>query len=76
MPEVSILVIYRESCMDVSWTINKAECQRIDAFQLKCWRRLLGFSWTTRRSNQSILSEVSPEYSFGKTDTEAETPKL
>ena len=59
-----------------SWTINKAECQRIDAFQLRCWRRLLGFSWTTRRSNQSILSEVSPEYSFGRTDTEAQTPKL
>ena len=59
-----------------SWTINKAEHQRIDAFQLRCWRRLLGFFWTTRRSNQSILKEISPEYSFGRTDTEAETPIL
>ena len=59
-----------------SWTINKAEHQRIDAFQLRFWRRLLGFFWTTRRSNQSILKEISPEYSFGRTDTEAETPIL
>ena len=45
------------------WTIKKAECQRIDAFQLWCWRRLLRVPWTARRSNQSILKEVSPEYS-------------
>ena len=43
-----------------SWTINKAECQRIDAFELWCWRRLLRVSWTTGRSNQSILKEISP----------------
>ena len=47
-----------------SWTIKKAECQRIDAFELWCWRRLLGVPWTARRSNQSILKEVSPEYSL------------
>ena len=44
-----------------SWTIKKAECQRIDAFELWCWRRLLRVPWTTRRSNQSILKEISPE---------------
>ena len=43
-----------------SWTIKKAECQRIDAFELCCWRRLLRVPWTTRRSNQSILKEISP----------------
>ena len=47
-----------------SWTIKKAECQRIDAFELWCWRRLLRVSWTARRSNQSILKEISPEYSL------------
>ena len=47
-----------------SWTIKKAECQRIDAFELWCWRRLLGVPWTARRSNQSILKEISPEYSL------------
>ena len=46
-----------------SWTIKKAECWRIDAFELWCWRRLLSVSWTTRRSNQSILKEISLEYS-------------
>ena len=46
-----------------SWTIKKAECQRIDAFELWCWRRLLRVPWTARRSNQSILNEISPEYS-------------
>ena len=45
-----------------SWTIKKAECQRIDAFELWCWRRLLRVSWTARRSSQSILKEISPEY--------------
>ena len=46
-----------------SWTIKKAECQGIDAFDLWCWRRLLRVPWTARRSNQSILNEISPEYS-------------
>ena len=46
--------------MDVSWTVKKAECQRIDAFELWCWRRLLRVPWTARRSNQSILREISP----------------
>ena len=45
-----------------SWTIKQAECQRIDAFKLWCWRRLLRVPWTARRSNQSILKEISPEY--------------
>ena len=47
-----------------SWTIKKAECQRIDAFELFCWRRLLRVPWTARRSNQSILKEISSECSF------------
>ena len=47
-----------------SWTINKAECQRIDAFELWCLRRLLRVPWTARRSNQCVLKEVSPEYSL------------
>ena len=47
-----------------SWSIKKAECQRIDAFELWCWRRLLRVSWTARRSNQSILKEINPEYSL------------
>ena len=47
-----------------SWTIKKAECRKIDAFELWCWRRLLGVPWTARRSNQSILKEISPQYSL------------
>ena len=47
-----------------SWTLNKAGCQRIDAFELWCWRRLLRVPWTAKRSNQSILKEISPEYSL------------
>ena len=47
-----------------NWTIKKAECQRIDDFELWCWRRLLRVPWTTRKSNQSILKEISPEYSL------------
>ena len=47
-----------------SWTIRKTECQRIDAFELWCWRRLLRVPWMERRSNQSILKEISPEYSL------------
>ena len=57
-----------------SWTVKKAECRRIDAFELWCWRRILRVPWTVRRSNQSILKETSPEYSLeGLTDVEAET---
>ena len=47
-----------------NWTIKKAECLRIDGFKLWCWRRLLRVPWTARRSNQSILKEISPEYSL------------
>ena len=54
------VVMYGCEC----WTIKKAECQRIDAFELWCWRRLLRVPWTTRRSNQSILKKISPEYSL------------
>ena len=53
-----------------SWTVKKAECRRIGAFELWCWRRLLRVPWTARRSNQSILKEISP----GRTDAEAEIP--
>ena len=51
-------------CGCESWTIKKAECQRVDAFKLWHWRRLLRVSWTARRSNQSILKEINPEYSL------------
>ena len=47
-----------------SWTIKKAECQRIDTFELWCWRRFLRVPWTAKRSNQSILKEINPEYSL------------
>ena len=47
-----------------SWTVKKTECQRIDAFKLWCWRKLLKVPWTARRSNQSIFREISPEYSL------------
>ena len=57
---VFLLVMY--GCE--GWTIRKAECQRIDAFELWCWRRLLRVYWTKSRSNQSILKEISPEYSL------------
>ena len=60
-----------------SWIVKKAEsCQRIDAFKPWCWRRLLRVPWTAKRSNQSILKEISPEYSFGRIDAEAEIPIL
>ena len=59
-----------------SWTIKKAEYRRIDAFELWCWRRLLRVPWNARRSNQSILKEISPEYSLEGLDAEAETPIL
>ena len=58
-----------------SWTIKRAERQRIDAFELWCWRRLLRVPWTARRSNQSILKEISPGF-IGRTGVEAETPIL
>ena len=58
-----------------SWTIRKAECQRIGAFELWCWRIFLRVPWTARRSNQSFLKEISPVF-IGRTDTEAETPIL
>ena len=59
-----------------SWTIKKAEHQRIDDFKPWSWRRLLRAPWTARRSNQSILKEISPEYLFGRADVKAETPVL
>ena len=52
------------TCGYESWTIKKAECRRINAFKLWCWRRLLRVPWTARRSNQPILKEISPEYSL------------
>ena len=58
-----------------NWTVKKAECQRIDAFELWCWRILLRVSWTARRSNQSIL-KISPGCSLEGTDVEAESPVL
>ena len=57
-------MLYQLSHRCENWTINKAEHQRIDAFELWCWRRLLRVPWTARRSNQSILKEISPEYSL------------
>ena len=60
MLSVDLLLVY----LYIVWTIKKAECRRIDAFELWCWRRLLKVLWTTRRSNQSILKEISPEYSL------------
>ena len=60
-----------------SWTIKKVECQRIDAFEQWCWRRLLRVPWTARRSNQSILKEINQSWIvFGKTDAESEIPIL
>ena len=59
-----------------SWTVMKAECRRIDAFELWCWRRLLRVPWTARRSSQSILKEISPECSLEGLMAKAETPIL
>ena len=61
---VKALVFPVVMCECESWTMKKAECQRIYAFELWCWRRLLRVPWTARRSNQSILKESSPEYSL------------
>ena len=66
------IVMYRYE----SWTIKKAECQRTDAVELWCWRRLLRVPWTARKSNQSILKEIYPEYSTLRTDAEGEAPIL
>ena len=57
-----VFLVVMDGCE--SWTTKKAECQRIDAFELWCWGRLLRVPWTARRSNQSILREISPEYSL------------
>ena len=57
-----VFPVVRDGCE--SWTIKKAEHRRIDAFELWCWRRLLRVPWTARRSNQSVLKEISPEYSL------------
>ena len=58
-----------------SWTVKKAECQRIDAFEVWCWRRLLRVPWTARRFNQSILKEISSGF-FGRNDAKAKSPVL
>ena len=58
--KVCLVKFFQWSCMDVSWTVKKAEHWKIDAFELWCWRRLLRVPWTARRSNQSILKEISP----------------
>jgi len=60
--EIFIVPVVMYGCE--TWTIKKAEHPRIDAFELWCWKRLLRVSWTARRSNQSILKEISPEYSM------------
>ena len=60
-------------CGCESWTVKKAECQRTDAFELWCWKRLLRVPWTARRSNQSMLKEIM---FIGRTDAKAETPIL
>ena len=67
---VKIMVFPVVKCRCESSTTKKAECQRIDAFKLWCWRRLLRVPWTTRRSNKSVLKEINPEYSR----TDAEVP--
>ena len=59
-----------------SWTVKKAECQRIEAFELWCWRRLLRVPWTARRSNQSILKGDQSWVFIGRSDAKAETPIL
>ena len=72
--KVMVFPVFMYGC--VSWTIKKAECQRIDAFQLWCWRRLLRVPWTARRSIQSILKEISPELFIGRTDAKVKAPVL
>ena len=62
LTKVMVFPVVNNGCEN--WTINKAECQRIDAFELWCWRRLLRVPWTAGRSNQSILKEIKSEYSL------------
>ena len=64
VPRVKAMVFPVVTCGWESWTVKKAECWSIDAFELWCWRRLLRVPWTARRSNQSILREINPEYSL------------
>ena len=71
---VKVMVSPVAMCGCESWTIKKSECQRTDAFKLWCWRRLLRVPWTKRRSNQSILKEISPGIFTGRTDAKAEAP--
>ena len=73
---VQVMVFPGVMCGCESWTIKKAERQRIDAFELQCWRRLLRVPWTARRSNQSFLKEISPGCSLKGTDVVAENPIL
>ena len=74
---IKILCIHRgKDVWMLEWTVKKAEHRSIDAFELWCWRRLLRVPWTARRSNQSILKEISPGDFFGRTDAKAETPVL
>ena len=64
VPLVKAMVLPAVMYGSENWTVKKAECQRIDAFQLWCWRRLLRVPWTARRSKKSVLKKVSPEYSL------------
>ena len=72
--KVMVFPLVRYGCE--SWTVKKAECQKIDAFELWCWRRLLRAPWTARISDQSTLKEISPGCSLEGLDAEAETPVL
>ena len=73
---VKAMVFPRVRCRCESWTIKKAEHQRTDAFKLWCWRRLLRVMWTVRRSNQSSLKEINPEYSLEGLNAKTEAPIL
>ena len=73
---VKAMVFPGVTCGSESWTIKKAEHQRIDALKLWCWRRLLRVHWTARRSDQSILKEISPEYSLEGLDAKVDAPIL
>ena len=72
LDKAMVLLVVMYGCE--SWTIKEAECWRIDAFELWCWRRLLRVAWTARRANQSILKEISPGCSLEGLMVEAETP--
>ena len=76
MRMLRVLILEIKIYLSESWTLKKAEHQRIDAFELWCWRRLLRVPWTARRSNQSILKEIKPWDFFGRNDAKAETPVL